>query len=92
MSRSGLCGSFAYLSVGFGRTKGRRECGAQGIGSRAGDAGRAEAAPCRRADRGGQDREEIAAELEVSSATLYHWCRQYGGMDTDAASRTCSPR
>ncbi|MET8873255.1 transposase [Nocardia sp. NPDC004604] len=29
--------------------------------------------------------EEIAAELEVSVATLYNWRRQYGGMDTDAA-------
>ncbi|MEU0502608.1 transposase [Nocardia sp. NPDC005998] len=29
--------------------------------------------------------EEIAAELEVTAATLYNWRRQYGGMDTDAA-------
>ncbi|MFZ2178942.1 MAG: transposase [Rhodococcus sp. (in: high G+C Gram-positive bacteria)] len=29
--------------------------------------------------------EEIAAELEVSAATLYNWRRQYGGTDTDAA-------
>ncbi len=29
--------------------------------------------------------EEIAAELEVSAATLYNWRHQYGGMDTDAA-------
>lgn len=29
--------------------------------------------------------EEIAAELEVSPATLYNWRRSYGGMDTDAA-------
>jgi putative transposase len=29
--------------------------------------------------------EEIAAELEVSPATLYNWRRTYGGMDTDAA-------
>jgi putative transposase len=29
--------------------------------------------------------EEIAAELEVSPATLYNWRRTYGGMDADAA-------
>ena len=29
--------------------------------------------------------EEIAAELDVSAATLYNWRRTYGGMDTDAA-------
>jgi putative transposase len=29
--------------------------------------------------------EEVAAELEVSPATLYNWRRTYGGMDTDAA-------
>jgi putative transposase len=29
--------------------------------------------------------EEIAAELEVSPATLYNWRRTYGGMDVDAA-------
>ena len=29
--------------------------------------------------------EEIAAELEVSAATLYNWRRAYGGMDVDAA-------
>ena len=29
--------------------------------------------------------EEIAAELEVSPATLYNWRRAYGRMDTDAA-------
>jgi putative transposase len=29
--------------------------------------------------------EEIAAELDVSPATLYNWRRTYGGMDTDAA-------
>ena len=28
---------------------------------------------------------EIAAELQVSPATLYNWRRTYGGMDTDAA-------
>ncbi len=28
---------------------------------------------------------EIAAELQVSPATLYNWRRSYGGMDTDAA-------
>ncbi|WP_157171040.1 transposase [Nocardia araoensis] len=33
----------------------------------------------------GHSGEEIAAELEVSAATLYNWRRQYGGMDTDAA-------
>lgn len=42
----------------------------------------------RRADEltaAGKTQEEIAAELEVSAATLYNWRRQYGGMDTDAA-------
>jgi len=42
----------------------------------------------RRADdlaAAGKTQEEIAAELEVSAATLYNWRRQYGGMDTDAA-------
>ena len=29
--------------------------------------------------------EEIAAELEVSAATLYNWRRAYGGMDLNAA-------
>ena len=33
----------------------------------------------------GKTGEEIAAELEVSPATLYNWRRAYGGMDTDAA-------
>src|ERR1700694_4577077 len=33
----------------------------------------------------GKTGEEIAAELGVSSATLYNWRRTYGGMDTDAA-------
>ena len=33
----------------------------------------------------GKTGEEIAAELEVSSATLYNWRRTYGGMDVDAA-------
>ena len=33
----------------------------------------------------GKTGEEIAADLEVSAATLYNWRRQYGGMDTDAA-------
>jgi transposase-like protein len=33
----------------------------------------------------GKTGEEIAAELEVSPATLYNWRRGYGGMDTDAA-------
>ncbi|MGJ6127240.1 IS3 family transposase [Mycolicibacterium sp. Y3] len=33
----------------------------------------------------GKTGEEIAAELEVSAATLYNWRRSYGGMDTDAA-------
>jgi putative transposase len=42
----------------------------------------------RRADEltaAGKTQEEIAADLEVSAATLYNWRRQYGGMDTDAA-------
>ncbi|QHD88374.1 IS3 family transposase (plasmid) [Gordonia sp. JH63] len=33
----------------------------------------------------GKNGEEIAADLEVSAATLYNWRRQYGGMDADAA-------
>lgn len=33
----------------------------------------------------GKTGEEIAAELEVSPATLYNWRRIYGGMDVDAA-------
>src|SRR3954468_19791619 len=33
----------------------------------------------------GKTGEEIAAELQVSPATLYNWSRAYGGMDTDAA-------
>jgi transposase-like protein len=33
----------------------------------------------------GSTGEEIAAELEVSAATLYNWRRSYGGMDLDAA-------
>ena len=42
----------------------------------------------RRADElsaAGKTGEEIAAELNVSAATLYNWRRTYGGMDTDAA-------
>lgn len=42
----------------------------------------------RRADElaaAGASGEEIAADLQVSPATLYNWRRQYGGMDTDAA-------
>lgn len=42
----------------------------------------------RRADglaAAGKTNEEIAAELEVSAATLYNWRRAYGGMDLDAA-------
>jgi putative transposase len=42
----------------------------------------------RRADElaaSGRTNEEIAAELEVSAATLYNWRRAYGGMDIDAA-------
>lgn len=42
----------------------------------------------RRADElaaAGKTGEQIAAELEVSPATLYNWRRQYGGMDADAA-------
>jgi|SRR6476661_6061548 transposase-like protein len=33
----------------------------------------------------GKTGEEIAAELQVSPATLYNWRRAYGGMDNDAA-------
>lgn len=33
----------------------------------------------------GKTGEEIAADLEVSAATLYNWRRQYGGMHGDAA-------
>jgi putative transposase len=33
----------------------------------------------------GKTGEEIAAELRISTATLYNWRRTYGGMDTDAA-------
>ncbi|MCX5044672.1 IS3 family transposase [Aldersonia sp. NBC_00410] len=29
--------------------------------------------------------DQVAAELEVSAATLYNWRRSYGGMDTDGA-------
>jgi transposase-like protein len=42
----------------------------------------------RRADEliaAGKTGEEVAAELEVSAATLYNWRRQYGGVDIDAA-------
>jgi putative transposase len=42
----------------------------------------------RRADElsaAGNSGEEIAAELEVSTATLCNWRRTYGGMDTHAA-------
>ncbi|BBU20532.1 putative transposase [Mycobacterium xenopi] len=42
----------------------------------------------RRADElaaAGKTNEEIAAELEVSAATLYNWRRAYGGMDLDGA-------
>ncbi|WP_112649936.1 IS3 family transposase [Mycobacterium xenopi] len=42
----------------------------------------------RRADElaaAGKTNEEIAAELEVSAATLYNWRRAYGGMDLEAA-------
>jgi putative transposase len=42
----------------------------------------------RRADElaaAGKMGEEIAAELQVSPATLYNWRRGYAGMDTDAA-------
>ncbi|MGW8812982.1 transposase [Gordonia terrae] len=34
----------------------------------------------------GENREEKAADLEVSAAALYNWRRQYGGMDADAAT------
>ena len=33
----------------------------------------------------GKNTDEIAADLEVSTATLYNWRRTYGGMDVDAA-------
>lgn len=33
----------------------------------------------------GKTNEEIAAELEVSAATLYNWRRTYGGIDLNAA-------
>src|SRR5258707_13522719 len=33
----------------------------------------------------GKTGEEIAAELEVSAATLYNWRRAYGGMETHGA-------
>ena len=33
----------------------------------------------------GRTGEQIAAELQISPATLYNWRRTYGGMDTDAA-------
>ncbi|TGD83802.1 hypothetical protein BayCH28_28435 [Mycolicibacterium sp. CH28] len=39
----------------------------------------------------GKTGEEIAAELEVSPATLYNWRRAYGGMDTDAAKELNGP-
>lgn len=32
----------------------------------------------------GKNGERIAADLEVSPATLYNWRRGYGGMDADA--------
>jgi hypothetical protein len=32
----------------------------------------------------GKTNEDIAAELEVSAATLYNWRRAHGGMDVDA--------
>ena len=41
----------------------------------------------RRADElaEGKTGEQIAAELEVSAATLYNWRRWHGGMDVNAA-------
>ncbi len=33
----------------------------------------------------GASGDEIAADLQVSAATLYNWRRRYGGMGTDAA-------
>ena len=42
----------------------------------------------RRADEltaAGKTEEEIARQLDVSVPTLYNWCKQYGGMDSDAA-------
>ncbi|MFE0748318.1 transposase [Gordonia sp. NPDC058843] len=35
----------------------------------------------------GKTGEEIAAELNVSAATLYNWRRQYGGIDADSAKK-----
>jgi putative transposase len=46
---------------------------------------RAQAAPRDELTAAGKTGEEIAAELQVSSATLYNWRQAYGGMDTDAA-------
>lgn len=42
----------------------------------------------------GKTGEEIAADLEVSAATLYNWRRQYGGMDAmpPRNSRNCASR
>ncbi|WP_433755766.1 transposase [Nocardia sp. CA-135398] len=42
----------------------------------------------------GKTGEEVAAEIGVSTATLYNWRRQYGGVDTEAAkgSRRCASR
>ncbi|MGV0794077.1 helix-turn-helix domain-containing protein [Mycolicibacterium sp. XJ1819] len=42
----------------------------------------------------GKTGEEIAAQLQVSPATLYNWRRTYSGMDTDArrSSRNCASR
>ena len=33
----------------------------------------------------GKTGEQVAAELQLSSATLYTWRRSYGGMDTAGA-------
>ncbi|EUA24645.1 transposase family protein [Mycobacterium xenopi 3993] len=51
----------------------------------------------RRADElaaAGKTNEEIAAELEVSAATLYNWRRAYGGMDLDGpkSSKSCGSK
>lgn len=35
----------------------------------------------------GKTQEQIAADLEVSTATLYNWRRQYSGVDTESRKR-----
>ncbi len=49
----------------------------------------------RRADElaaAGSTGEQIAAQLGVSTAPLYNWLRQFGGIDTDAAKELEGPR